>query len=54
MAAVTPIRAYERLTLAEQLVAWLGYRAGDPVEQIARRIGRSPKQARAVLFGGEV
>lgn len=47
-------RAFARLTLAEQMAAWLAYRSGDPVDTVARKIGRSPRQARAVLFGGEI
>lgn len=44
-------RASARITLAEQLVAWVMYRRGDSVDLIANGIQRPKPATRALLFG---
>lgn len=51
---MSPPRAYASLLLVEQLVAWVAFRGGAGMPTIARQIGRTERQAHAVLFGGEV
>lgn len=53
MSQRTP-RLHAPILLAEQLVAWVLHRQHATTLQIAHRIGRTERQARAVLFGGEV
>lgn len=54
-----PVRRYdtrrrEPLLLVEQIAAWLDYRDGEAVSQVARHLRRTPRQARAILFGGQL
>lgn len=44
-------RAAAPVSLADQMIAWIGWRAGDPVDNIAYRLGRHRPAVRAILFG---
>lgn len=44
-------RSRLRLTLVDQLVAWLLYRSGEPVSQIAYTLRRPLPQVRDILWG---
>jgi hypothetical protein len=39
------------VTLAEQMLGWVMWRAGDSVEHIAMRLRRRPMAVRLMLFG---
>ena len=39
------------LLLADQLCAWLHYRDGQPVQQVALHLRRTVREARTILFG---
>ncbi|OWK34093.1 hypothetical protein [Sphingomonas dokdonensis] len=44
-------RSGTQLLVAEMLLAWVMWRAGEPVSAIATRLGRHSKAARSILFG---
>lgn len=44
-------RRTEPVTLAEQLVGWARWRAGDGITEIARVLGRRPRATGGLLFG---
>ncbi len=47
-------RRDEPLLFVEQIFAWLSFNDGQPVQQVALHLRRTVKQARAILFGGQL
>jgi len=44
-------RSHTPVTLADQLFAWVRYRAGDSTSAIATALHRQPAETRAILWG---
>jgi hypothetical protein len=51
VSAGTAERRAKPVTLADQLIGWARWHAGDGITEIARVLGRRPRATRELLFG---
>lgn len=46
------MRVSQPVALSDQILAWMAYRDGSSVTEIAVHLRRYPRQTRDILFGG--